>query len=71
VLVGSRCGPFAPALAAMRHPAMRALLARLLQAEFALERGVEALCAAAAPGALKIHIVCQPTADGRELRKPD
>ncbi|MDG2308147.1 MAG: alcohol dehydrogenase catalytic domain-containing protein [Candidatus Binatia bacterium] len=50
-LVGSRCGPFAPALEALRTAAVS--VAPLLDEVYPLERGVEAVAAAARPGSLK------------------
>ena len=51
-LIGSRCGPFAPALrllaAGLVDPTP------LISARYPLEQGIEALSAAAAPGALKV-----------------
>jgi alcohol dehydrogenase len=51
-LIGSRCGPFAPALRLMEAGLVdpRALIS----ARYTIEQGVEALAAAAAPGALKV-----------------
>jgi threonine dehydrogenase-like Zn-dependent dehydrogenase len=53
-LVGSRCGPFAPALAALRSGSVD--VRSLVSAKLPLERGVEALDLAARPGALKVLI---------------
>ena len=51
-VVGSRCGPFAPALEML---AARAVAVRdLIDARHPLSRGVEAFAAAARPGALKV-----------------
>jgi len=51
-VVGSRCGAFAPALELL---AARALpVADLVQARYALARGVDAFAEAARPGALKV-----------------
>lgn len=51
-LVGSRCGPFEPALAALADGSIDPT--PLAQARFALERAVEAMDRAAEPGALKV-----------------
>ncbi len=51
-IVGSRCGPFGRAIKAMR--AYRFPVARLIDAVFPLEQGVEAFDRASARGALKI-----------------
>ena len=51
-LIGSRCGPFEPALDALRTGAVS--VAPLLEEIYPLERGVEALEAASRPGALKL-----------------
>ena len=51
-VVGSRCGPFAPALAMLE--AGRVDTAGLITATLPLERGAEALALAATPGALKV-----------------
>lgn len=50
-LIGSRCGPFEPALEALRTNAVS--VAPLLEDVYPLERGVEAVRAAGRPGALK------------------
>ncbi len=51
-LVGSRCGPFAPALEGLRQNAVS--VKPLVDAVFPLSRGPEALEAAGRPGALKM-----------------
>ncbi len=51
-LVGSRCGPFAPALSALAEG--RIIVAPMLTRRFALEDAEAAFRAAARPGALKI-----------------
>ncbi|MBM4050373.1 MAG: hypothetical protein FJ279_35200 [Planctomycetes bacterium] len=53
-LIGSRCGPFPPALAALARKQVDVL--RLISARYPLERGLEALKAAARHGALKVLI---------------
>jgi len=50
-LIGSRCGPFEPALEALRTNAVS--VAPLLEGIYPIERGAEAFEAAARPGALK------------------
>ncbi len=54
-IVGSRCGPFAPALAALA--AGDVVVAPLIEARHALADGVDALAQAAAPGTLKVLLV--------------
>ena len=51
-VIGSRCGPFAPALQALASGSVD--VASLIAARYALADGVEALRAAARPGALKV-----------------
>jgi threonine dehydrogenase-like Zn-dependent dehydrogenase len=53
-LVGSRCGPFAPALALLAGGALE--VADMIDERFALEDGVAAFAAAIAPGVLKVLI---------------
>jgi len=53
-LVGSRCGPFAPALALLAGGALE--VADMVDQRFALADGVAAFAAAAAPGVLKVLI---------------
>jgi threonine dehydrogenase-like Zn-dependent dehydrogenase len=53
-IVGSRCGPFAPALAALKSK--RVAVAPLLSATYPLQAGVEAFAHAARPGTLKIQL---------------
>lgn len=53
-LVGSRCGPFEPALAAIAEG--RVVLEPLLAARFPLEDGPRAFERAASPGTLKVQI---------------
>ncbi len=57
-LIGSRCGPFEPALRLLER--RRVDVRSLLDAEYPLARGVEAFRHAATPGTLKIHIVMRP-----------
>lgn len=51
-IIGSRCGPFAPALRMLESGLVDP--APLISATFPLEEGVEALARAASPGALKV-----------------
>jgi len=53
-LIGSRCGPFPPALAALARKRVDVL--SLISARYPLERGLQALKAAARHGALKVLI---------------
>ena len=54
-VVGSRCGPFAPALAALAGG--RIDVAPLVAASYPLEEGTAAFAAARAPGALKVLLI--------------
>jgi threonine dehydrogenase-like Zn-dependent dehydrogenase len=54
-IVGSRCGPFAPALAALAAGVV--VVAPLIEARRPLVDAVDALAQAAAPGALKVLLV--------------
>ncbi len=51
-VVGSRCGPFRPAMALLREHAVA--VDALIHARFPIERGPEALAHAAKPGVLKV-----------------
>ncbi|HHH11740.1 MAG TPA: hypothetical protein ENK23_06680 [Sorangium sp.] len=51
-VIGSRCGPFRPALAALNDG--RIDTASLIDQVYPLERGVEALAHAGQPGTLKV-----------------
>ena len=53
-LVGSRCGPFAPALALLAGGGLE--VADMVDQRFTLDDGVAAFAAAAAPGVLKVLI---------------
>jgi threonine dehydrogenase-like Zn-dependent dehydrogenase len=55
VIVGSRCGPFAPALAALASGAV--VVAPLVEARLPLVEGVDALRRAGSPGTLKVLLV--------------
>jgi threonine dehydrogenase-like Zn-dependent dehydrogenase len=53
-VVGSRCGPFEPALRALEHELVR--VAPLLSTTFPLRQGVEAFACAAQHGMLKVQL---------------
>lgn len=53
-LVGSRCGPFAPALRALHQGRMQ--VADLIDARYPLERAVDAFAYAARPGVMKVLV---------------
>ncbi|MDD5558033.1 MAG: alcohol dehydrogenase catalytic domain-containing protein [bacterium] len=55
-LIGSRCGPFDRALALLASGAVD--LRGLVSGEFPIERGLEAMEEARAPGALKVLLAC-------------
>jgi threonine dehydrogenase-like Zn-dependent dehydrogenase len=54
-VVGSRCGPFAPALRLLEQRLIE--VETLLDAEYSVEQGVEAFRRAMTPGTLKVQIV--------------
>ena len=54
-VVGSRCGPFAPALRLLEQRLIE--VETLLDAEYPIEQGVEAFRRAMTPGTLKVQIV--------------
>jgi threonine dehydrogenase-like Zn-dependent dehydrogenase len=54
-IVGSRCGPFAPALAALASGAV--VVAPLIEARVPLAEAVEAMARAGSPGTLKVLLV--------------
>jgi threonine dehydrogenase-like Zn-dependent dehydrogenase len=54
-VVGSRCGPFAPALRLLEQ--RRIEVETLLDAEYPIDQGVEAFTRAMTPGTLKVQIV--------------
>ena len=56
VVVGSRCGPFAPALAALADGSVR--VSGLIAERFGIDRGEEALREAGESGVLKVLIDC-------------
>ncbi len=53
-LLGSRCGPFAPALRLLERGLVD--VEPLIDSEYALAQGLEAFARAAAPGALKVLV---------------
>jgi threonine dehydrogenase-like Zn-dependent dehydrogenase len=55
-LIGSRCGPFGPALKLLAEK--RVDVASLISRRFRLERGVEAIAHAGRPGVMKVLIDC-------------
>jgi threonine dehydrogenase-like Zn-dependent dehydrogenase len=69
-VVGSRCGPFAPALRLLEQRLIA--VDTLLDAEYPLVQGVEAFRRAMIPGTLKVQIVMGVLAllPTRPLQKP-
>jgi threonine dehydrogenase-like Zn-dependent dehydrogenase len=65
-LVGSRCGPFAPALASLARGDVDPR--PLVEARYPLADAVAAFAHAARPGTLKILVDCSPPQDGRHIR---
>jgi threonine dehydrogenase-like Zn-dependent dehydrogenase len=55
-VVGSRCGPFPPALKLLADGTIDT--DKYLEAEYPLDQWEEALQAAKARGALKVHFIC-------------
>ena len=53
-IVGSRCGPFAPALRLLEQKLVD--VDAMVSAEYPLERGVEAFARAVAPGVIKVQV---------------
>jgi alcohol dehydrogenase len=62
-VVGSRCGPFEPALRLLERQLIE--VETLLDAEYSIEQGREAFTYAMAPGTLKVQIVLLPSPSGR------
>ena len=62
-VVGSRCGPFQPALRLLERRLID--VDALLDAEYPIERGVEAFERAMTPGTLKVQVVVPPSPAGR------
>jgi alcohol dehydrogenase len=57
-VVGSRCGPFEPALRLLEQRLVE--VEPLVDAEYPLEQAVEAFARAVSPGALKVQLVLLP-----------
>lgn len=66
-VIGSRCGPFPPALELLRNEMTKRLVKAMLDAEVALEEGVEGIDVAQRKGALKVQLVCSRKAAGTLL----
>ena len=62
-VVGSRCGPFAPALRLLERRLID--VEAMLDAEYPIAHGVEAFKRAMTPGTLKVHIVLLPSSAER------
>lgn len=58
-IIGSRCGPFGPALELLREESTQRLVDAMVHKEFPLELGVEAVAAARQRGVLKVQILCR------------
>lgn len=56
-LVGSRCGPFPPALEALRDERMKKLVEAMVDLEAPLEEGVQAMEVAGRKGTMKVQLV--------------
>lgn len=56
-LVGSRCGPFQPALQVLQDPRMRRLVNSMVTRAMPLSKGLEAIKLAQSKGALKVQLV--------------
>ena len=63
-VMGSRCGPFEPALRLLER--RRIAVETLLDAEYPSEQGLDAFRRAMTPGTLKVQIVLLPSARGQE-----
>jgi threonine dehydrogenase-like Zn-dependent dehydrogenase len=61
-LIGSRCGPFAPALELLRQ--RRVEVSPMIHARYRLEEGIEAFEHAQRPGALKVVMTALPSPRG-------
>jgi threonine dehydrogenase-like Zn-dependent dehydrogenase len=55
-LVGSRCGPFPPALKALQDARVKRLVAAMVSAEYSVSEGIEAIEKAKTKGVLKVVI---------------
>lgn len=67
-VVGSRCGPFEPALRLLERRLIE--VETLLDAEYPIEQGVEAFKRAMTPGTLKVQIVLLPSPGGKGSKAP-
>ncbi|KAK9824093.1 hypothetical protein WJX72_007687 [[Myrmecia] bisecta] len=56
MLVGSRCGPFPPALAALQDARIKSLVRAMVSGVFSLDDGMKAMEAAKAKGAIKVQL---------------
>jgi threonine dehydrogenase-like Zn-dependent dehydrogenase len=61
-VVGSRCGPFEPALRLLERRLVE--VEALVDAEYPIEQGLEAFERAVTPGTLKVQIVLLPSPGG-------
>jgi threonine dehydrogenase-like Zn-dependent dehydrogenase len=61
-VMGSRCGPFEPALRLLERRLIE--VETLFDAEYPIEQGVEAFQRAMSPGTLKVQIVLLPSPGG-------
>ena len=57
-VIGSRCGPFLPALELLTEVNTKNLVRAMVDAEVPLEQGVAGFAAASKKGALKVQLVC-------------
>jgi threonine dehydrogenase-like Zn-dependent dehydrogenase len=57
-VVGSRCGPFPPALTLLRNAETKQLVKAMLSAALPLEGGVKALEEAQKKGVIKVQLIC-------------
>ena len=57
-VIGSRCGPFPPALELLRDEMTKRLVKSMLDVEVKLEDGVEGIELAQKKGALKVQLIC-------------
>jgi threonine dehydrogenase-like Zn-dependent dehydrogenase len=62
-VVGSRCGPFEPALRLLERRLIE--VETLLDAEYPIEQGMEAFKQATTSGTLKVQLVLLPSPAGR------
>jgi alcohol dehydrogenase len=67
-VVGSRCGPFEPALRLLERRLIE--VETLLDAEYPIEQGVEAFKRAMTPGTLKVQLVLLPSPGERGSTAP-